>query len=159
MRKLLKALVVLGATVVSINQASAYSSSIYPIAVTGGPEVVTITYSSVLGFTLSGLSLALGSPAGPTNVLASISGPLQVYTSNSGATIAAGSSSISEAFTAPAGNYTFSYSTNATGFVNFSLSPVPLPASFPLFAMAVIGLGALGYHISRRPRRDEQVAA
>jgi len=30
-----------------------------------------------------------------------------------------------------------------------SVSPVPLPASFPLFAMAIIGLGMIGYYKAR----------
>ena len=33
-----------------------------------------------------------------------------------------------------------------------SVSPVPLPAGFPLFALALIALGMLGYHTSRTSR-------
>jgi hypothetical protein len=38
--------------------------------------------------------------------------------------------------------------------VRGDVSPVPLPASFPLFALALLGLGALGYHSSRTKRRE-----
>jgi hypothetical protein len=40
-----------------------------------------------------------------------------------------------------------------------ALSPVPLPASFPLFALALIALGAFGYHTSRKSGRTSSVPA
>jgi hypothetical protein len=145
MYQLLRVLGVLAAVVFSVGQASAYSSSVFPVSLTGGPEDVTISYSSSLNFTLADLSLAAPS----TNVLGVPGTTLFPYTTTGGQTIAAGSGALSEIISAPKGNYTFSYDTNATNFVNFSVSAVPLPASFPLFAMALIGLGVFGYHKMR----------
>jgi hypothetical protein len=38
-------------------------------------------------------------------------------------------------------------------FVSASVSPVPLPTSFPLFVMALIGLGMVGYYTTRANSR------
>ena len=65
MYQLLRVLGVLAAVVFSVGQASAYLSSVFPVSLTGGPEDVTISYSSSLNFTLADLSLAAPS----TNVL------------------------------------------------------------------------------------------
>jgi hypothetical protein len=151
MNKLLGVFGVLAAVVFSGGQASAFSSIVFPVSLSGSPEDVTVSYSSSLAFTLADLSLAGPSP-GATNILAGISGPLQPFTTSGGQTIAGGTGSFSEVITAPVGAYTFSYDTNATNFVNFSVSAVPLPASFPLFAMALIGLGMFGYHKVRSSR-------
>jgi hypothetical protein len=151
MYQLLRILGVLAAVVFSVGQASAYSSSVFPVSLTGGLEDVTISYSSNLAFTLADLSLAGPSP-GSTNVLA-VPGTLFPYTTIGGQTIAAGSGALSEIISAPKGNYTFSYDTNASNFVNLSVSAVPLPASLPLFAMALIGLSMLGYRASRTNSR------
>ena len=94
------------------------------------------------------MSLALGNPGGANNILASTPGALQPYTTLGGQTIAAGSGSLSEVITAPAGSYTFSFNTTADT-LHLTVSAVPLPAGFPLFAMAMLGLGMLGYYKSR----------
>lgn len=151
MYKFLKALGVLAAVISSVGQASAFSSSVFPVTLTGTPEDVLLSYTnppSVPTFNLNSLSLELGSsaPFGP-NVLLGIAGPLTPFTSTSGATLA-GSGTLSEIITAPAGNYTFSFNTGAES-LHFSVSPVPLPAAFPLFLMALIGLGFFGYQRSR----------
>jgi hypothetical protein len=149
MRKLLKLLGVLAIGISSIGQASAFSSMIFPVSLTGTPEDVILSYSSTIDFNLDSVTLALGSPPGPTNVLASVPGALLPFTTAAGATIAHGSGTLSEIITAPAGNYTFFFDTTANGSLNLRVSAVPLPASFPLFAMALIGLGILGYRASR----------
>jgi hypothetical protein len=147
MRKVLKLLGILALGISSIGQASAFSSSVFPVSLTGTPEDVLLSYSSAVDFNLNSLSLALG-----TNVLAGTPGPLLPFTTAVGQTITAGSGTLSEIITAPAGNYTFSFNTNSPGSLILSVSPVPLPASFPLFAMALIGLGMLGYHSARTKR-------
>jgi hypothetical protein len=154
MYKLLKLLGVLAVAISSIGQASAFSSSFFPATLTGTPEEIMLSYSSTVDFNLNSVSLALGSPPGPTNVLAGVPGALLPFTTAAGQTITNGSGTLSEIFTAAAGNYTFSYNTGAnSGSINVSISPVPLPASFPLFAMALIGLGLIGYHTARTNRR------
>jgi hypothetical protein len=148
-----KLLGVLAVAISSIGQASAFSSSFFPVTLTGTPEDIMLSYSSTVDFNLNSVSLALGSPPGPTNVLAGVPGALLPFTTAAGQTITNGSGTLSEIFTAPAGNYTFSYNTGANGSINVSISPVPLPASFPLFAMALIGLSLIGYHTARTNRR------
>jgi len=112
MYKLLKFLGVAAVLVSSIGQASAFSSTVYPVTLTGSVETFLLSYSSTSAFSITGPSLELGNP----------------------------------------GNYTFSFTTNATNFVSLSVSPVPLPASLPLFAMALFGLGLIGYHAARTNR-------
>jgi hypothetical protein len=153
MHKMLKVLGVLAIGLSSIGQASAFSSNIFPVSLTGSPEEVIISFSSTIDFNLNSVSLALGSPPDPTNVLAGIPGALLPFTTALGATITHGSGTLSEIITAPAGNYTFSFDTTANGSLNLSISPVPLPASFPLFAMALLGLGMLGYRAARTKSR------
>jgi hypothetical protein len=149
MYKLFKVLGVLALVASSTGQASASSVSIFPVQTTGGPEDLVISYSNTGSFNLSGLSLELGTPGSPPNVLASIAGPLQQYTTVGGANIAGGSGSLSEIITAPTGQYTISFNTTAGSFAA-ALSPVPLPAGLPLFAMALLVLGGLGYYGSRK---------
>jgi hypothetical protein len=43
--------------------------------------------------------------------------------------------------------------------IGAALSPVPLPAGFPLFAMGLIALGAFGYHSLRSRKNGELVGA
>jgi hypothetical protein len=149
MHKMLKFLGVLALGFSSIGQASAFSSNIFPVSLTGTPEEVIISYSSTIDFNLNSVSLALGSPPGPTNILAGVPGALLPFTTAVGATITHGTGTLTEMITAPAGNYTFSFDTTANGSLSLSVSPVPLPASFPLFAMALIGLGMLSYRAAR----------
>jgi hypothetical protein len=149
MHKLFEVLGILALVASSTGQASAFQGSVFPVQVTGGPEDLVISYTSGAPFNLSGLSLELGNPGSPPNVLASIAGPLQQYTTLAGANIAGGSGSLSEIITAPAGQYTISFNTTAGSFAA-ALSPVPLPAGLPLFAMALLVLGGLGYYGSRK---------
>jgi hypothetical protein len=59
-------------------------------------------------------------------------------------------------------SYTSSY--GVSGFTgnsfsaSFSVSPVPLPAGLPLFALALFALGIVGYRAARKQRADLQVA-
>jgi hypothetical protein len=66
--------------------------------------------------------------------------------------------SMSEIITAPAGSYTFAFNTGSDS-LHLSVSAVPLPASFPLFALALVGLGMFGYHTARRSGRTSSVPA
>jgi hypothetical protein len=156
MYKLLKVLGVLAAAISSVGQASAFSSSVFPVTLTGAPEEVLLSYTSTNTFNLNSLSLELGSsaPFGP-NVL--VGGSLTPFTSSTGADIT-GSGSLSEIITAPAGSYTFAFNAGSDS-LHFSVSAVPLPASLPLFALALIGLGMFGYHTARRSGRTSSVAA
>jgi hypothetical protein len=149
MQKLLKLLGILAVVASSTGQASAFSGSVFPVQTTGGLEDLIISYSSANPFNVNSVSLELGNPGSPPNVLASIVGPLQQYTTAGGANVAAGTGSLSELITAPAGQYTISFSTTADKF-SASLSPVPLPAGFPLFALALVVLGGFGYYGSRK---------
>jgi hypothetical protein len=140
-------------------------------------EDIQITYQSSVGFTFSDLSFSgpgllnifSASPyAGSSSVSASPTGGIladQVALLTVGAkysftghadlgadhtfdlvgTIVAGNS-FSSRF-AGAGSTPFSFTTVVAGTV----SPVPLPASLPLFALALISLGTLVYHASRLP--------
>jgi hypothetical protein len=160
MYKFLKALGVLAAVVSSVGQASAFSSSIFPVTLTGTPEEVLLSYTSNGTFNLNSLSLELGSsaPFGP-NVL--VGGSLTPFTSSTGADITGSgplSGTLSEIITAPAGSYTFAFTTGSDT-LHFSVSAVPLPASFPLFALALVGLGMFGYHTARRSSRTSSVPA
>jgi hypothetical protein len=149
MFKLLKVLGILAVVISSIGQASAFSGSTFPVSVTGSFQDVIVSYSSATSFTLTDVSLQLGNPGAGTNFLVGGSGTLASYTGTSGGPIAAGSGTLSEIISAPAGSYTFSFSTTADR-LSVAVTPVPLPASFPLFVMALIGLGMFGYHTSRK---------
>jgi hypothetical protein len=149
MYKFLKVLGVLAAVISSIGQASAFSSSVFPVTLTGTPEEVLLSYTSTGTFNLNSLSLELGStpPLGPNVLLGIVGGSLTPFTSSGGASLT-GSGSLSEIITAPAGSYTFAYTTGSDS-LRLTVSAVPLPASFPLFALALIGLGMFGYHTAR----------
>jgi hypothetical protein len=151
MHQLFRFLGVLAVVFCSIGQASAFSFTEYPLSLTGGPEKLVISYSSSETFYLRDLSLNLGYPAGPTNVLAGISGSLFQFTSHMGANVAAGSGTFSEIISAPAGNYTFSFATSADG-LTATVSPVPLPASSLLFMMALAGFGLVGFLSTRQTK-------
>jgi hypothetical protein len=159
MYKFLKVLGVLAAVFSSVGQASAFSSSVFPVTLTGTPEEVLLTYTSTGTFNLNSLSLALGgsAPFGPNVLLGIVGGSLTPFTSSTGADLT-GSGTLSEIITAPAGNYTFAFTTGSDS-LHLTVSAVPLPASFPLFALALIGLGAFGYHSARKSGRTSSVPA
>jgi hypothetical protein len=141
MYKLLKILGVLAVVTSSINYASATTLQ----------EDFVFSYNTNGSFTLSGLSYS--SPPGG-NLLTG----LAPYTSAGGGPIAAGSGSLSEIISVDTSrSYVSNYSvTGFTGNVSsfrLSVSPVPLPAGFPLFVMALLGLGLFGYHTARTNRR------
>jgi len=153
MHRSLRVLGVLAVVLGSIDRASALSVLEYPISLAGGSEEFVISYSSNAPFYIRDLSLNLGNPPGPTNVLADISGSLQQFTSNTGAMVAAGSGSFSEIISAPAGNYSFSFDTSATNNFTATVSPVPLPASSLLFMMALAGFALMGFVSTRQAKR------
>jgi hypothetical protein len=159
MYKFLKVLGVLAAVISSVGQASAFSSSIFPVALSGSPEDVTISFTSTNTFNLNSLSLESGSsaPFGPNVLAGVVGGSLTPFTSSTGADIN-GSGSLSEIITAPAGNYTFSFNTGSDS-LRLTVSAVPLPASLPLFALALVGLGMFGYHAARKGGRTSSVPA
>jgi hypothetical protein len=141
MYKLLKLLGVLAVVTSSINYASASTLE----------EDFVFSYSTNGSFTLSNLSYA--STPGGTNLLTSLS----PYTSPIGGSLS-GTGTLSEFISVDTTkSYVSNYSVaNATGqFQSFSVSvsPVPLPAGFPLFAMALICLGLIGYRTARTTSR------
>ena len=159
MYRSLKILGVLAVAISSISQASAFSSSVFPVCLTGGQEDFFISYSSSGPFNLSNLSLESGSSGGTPNVFAVSGTTFFPYTGSSSANNLSGTGSLSEVLSVPAGNYTFSYTTSATGSLSLGVSPVPLPASFPLFALALISLGIFGYHAARKSGGTSSVPA
>jgi hypothetical protein len=155
MYKFLKVLGVLTAVISSVGQASAFSSSVFPVTLSGSPEDVTISFTSSNTFNLNSLSLELGSSAPfGTNVLIT-GGSLTPFTSSTGSDIT-GSGRLSEIIAAPAGSYTFAFNTGSDS-LRLSISAVPLPASFPLFTLALVGLGMVGYHTARKSGRTSRV--
>jgi hypothetical protein len=128
-------------------------------------EEIVITYSSSAPFTLSSLSLT-GGPT-PGNLLSFTggsfgAGPGTAFMENI-VLVAGDAYSFSFTSSIGSGNASpiFASSTGVTGggaevFGNgasfaatATLSPVPLPASFPLFAMALLSLGVFGYYKTR----------
>jgi hypothetical protein len=146
MRGVFKLLGVAALVVSSVGQAYAFSISNFPVTATGAVSDFAFTYSTGTPFTLSGLSLFL--PPSGGNLLG---GTLATYTTPTGGSLS-GSNTLNEVIsTTPGAQYELSY--NITGSLPnstfASLSAVPLPASFPLFVMALIGLGLVGYRSSR----------
>jgi hypothetical protein len=158
MYKTLKILGALAAVIMSVGQASAFSSSVFPITLNGGPEDFLLSYSSTAPFNLSNLSLESGTPGSAPNLFAVSGTTFAPFSGSSSANNLSGSGTLNEVFSVPAGSYTFSYTTTADS-LSLRVSAVPLPASFPLFAMALIGLGALGYHAARTSGRTSSVRA
>jgi hypothetical protein len=137
MYKLLK---LLGALAVVI------SSTHYVSASTLVQEDFVFSYNTNGSFTLSNLFYSTG---GGPNLLS-----FPFYSTPGGGFVAAGSGQLSEIITVDTTkSYTSSYSvTNFTGTSSsfgVSVSAVPLPASFPLFAIALLSLGLFGYHTTR----------
>jgi hypothetical protein len=144
MYKLLKLLGVLAVVASSIDHASALSISTSPIFATQTTEEFSFSWSGSGTFNLSNLSFS--SPPGP-NLLTTLS----PFTTPGGGSLS-GSNKLTEILSvAPGTPYTASYTINGSfpDSIRVQLSPVPLPASFPLFAMALLGLGLIGYHTAR----------
>lgn len=143
MHKLAKLLGVLAITAFSAS--SAFASSTVDFI---------FSYSTTSGFTLSDIEYQLNG-AGP-NLLTSLPAAFD------GHHFSAGSGSISEILTVadPLTSYSSSFKvTPSLGTFSVTVSAVPLPASFPLFALALISLAAIGYHASRKARRGHETAA
>lgn len=170
MRKLLGILGVLALVALPVNHASAAFIS----------EDLIVTYDNLSNniFTLSDFSFASTSSG---NLL---SGPIggsfgfgngtlfnQVVTVNTGQSYTfsfngsfPGGSFVGGASLVPTGGPqsigSFAQTTGGTfSFYasSIALSPVPLPASFPLFALALVALGVFGYHTARTNRRTSTV--
>jgi hypothetical protein len=141
MCKLLKLLGVLAVVI---------SSTHYASADTLIQEDFVFSYNTNGSFTLSDLSY---STAGGPNLL-----NIPTYTYPGGGTILPGKGQLSEIITVDTSDkYTSNYSvtsfTGTSSSFGVSVSPVPLPASFPLFVMALLGLGLFGYQTTRTNSR------
>jgi hypothetical protein len=147
MTKLLKLLGVLAVVTSSIGYASAATVQ----------EDFVFSYSSNGSFTLSDLTYASTSTPN-TNLLT-----LFPYTTATGGGLS-GSGKLSEVISVDTGtsyfsNYAITNATGNTQSFSISVSPVPLPAGFPLFVMALLGLGLFGYHTARSAQSNTRVAA
>jgi hypothetical protein len=165
MRKLLAGLGFLGLALTSVAPASA--STIF--------EDIVVSYTSTQTFTLSSLSFAETGVSGATNLLGSYSGG--TYNAPSGTVLSetlelisgqsytfsyvgsylgnplTGSASMFAGPT-PTGGGAFNFvNTGATFTVSSSISPVPLPASAPLFGLALLALGFFAYNSARAKKQ------
>ncbi|MGA2291564.1 hypothetical protein [Bradyrhizobium sp.] len=144
MRGVFKLLGVVALVVSSIGQASALTLTTFPVIATGAVSDFVFTYSTSTPFTLSNLSLFL--PPSGSNILG---GTLATYTTPTGGSLS-GSGSLSEIIsTRPGASYEMSYAISGSLPNSISVALVPLPASAPLFVMALIGLGMMGYRSAR----------
>jgi len=148
MYRVVRLLGLLALVISSIGQASAVSIQISPVTATGSLSDFTFSYSTAPSspFTLADLSLS--APSGP-NLLG---GTLATYTTPTGGNLS-GTGTLSEIIsTTPGTQYTVSFDLAGGSLhssVGAALSPVPLPASFPLFVMALIGLAMAGFYSAR----------
>lgn len=106
----------------------------------------TFSYNTTTGFTLSNLSYSY---SGGPNTLSGI------YTTAGGGVLGAGSGSISQLVSLDTSksyisNYSVSGVGGKTASFGVSVSTVPLPAGFPLFALAIFALGLVGYRTARK---------
>jgi hypothetical protein len=171
MFKLFKGLGILAAVISSIGSASA--ATLF--------EDVDVTYSNSTPFSLTSVTLVL--TGGSTNLLGSFNGGtlsgsgtilnevIQLTAGDSytfsfaGHTDPGPGSNISGTAAIFASTVPTSTSTNLNNpgvfniTVGATLSPVPLPSGFPLFAMGLIALGAFGYHSVRSRKNGEITAA
>jgi hypothetical protein len=140
MRGIYRLLGVVALVVSSIGQASALTLTTFPVIATGAVSDFVFTYSTSTPFTLTNLSLFL--PPSGSNILG---GTLATYTTPTGGSLS-GSGSLSEIIsTRPGASYEVSYAISGSFPNSIGVALVPLPASFPLFVMALIGLGMMGY--------------
>jgi hypothetical protein len=144
MNKLLKVLGIVAVVALASGQANASTLQ----------EDFVFSWSTNGSFTLADLSYS--SPTSG-NLL---TGP---FTTTSGGFVPAGSGKFSELVSVDTNqsyttNYTLSHFTGNISNFNVSVSAVPLPASFPLFAMALlVGLGMLGYRTVRSNSRSSSL--
>lgn len=111
-------------------------------------EQFTFSYSSTSPFTLSSLSYASATSG---NLLTTLS----PFTTFQGGSLNGTGSLTQNILVDPAQTYFANYSVSgqsSTVTTGFTVAPVPLPASFPLFALALVCLGLYGYKSSHSNR-------
>jgi hypothetical protein len=146
MSKFIKLLGILAVLVSPIGSAAATTIVSQKFFGTGGSEDFVFSYSTTTPFTLSNLSF-VPLPSGGSL----LAGTLLPFTTSTGGSLN-GTGSLSQMITTTLGtSYRASFAINSlpTGSFGVSVSPVPLPASFPLFAVALLVLGLIGYRATR----------
>jgi hypothetical protein len=174
-----KILSLLAVVISSINPASATSGQILTptgsavdftlsYSGTGLPPFVTISDLSFVQGTLVQVGNGFNFVFTGSNLFTS--GSFAAFTSNSGSQLPLGTTVRDDVNTTAFTSYLLSYDVNGTPFTttafnsgvipntfSFAFSPqfgpgapsVPLPPTFPLFVMALTGLGMIGYHSAR----------
>jgi hypothetical protein len=144
MSKLVKILGVLALLLTTVEQASA-ASFLDTIVATASTEDFVVENLGPTSISLSGLFFSLNA-SGVPNLL------------NTNSSVVPAGLSFSEVLNnlTVGATYNASFTTSANPLVvSVSLSPVPLPAGFPLFAMALLVLGSVGYFGMRKKTSDE----